>query len=134
MSMKLLTSSNSLGFFYSSFHHNYSPDLNPAEEAFSYIKGYLKKHDTLLQCGVSLTDIIQAGFDSITTTQCQSWITHSGYVKHLMYHRKSKTQFIHVCKHNVTTSFALLYPVCIDCLEICILYVLIVCRFVSCMY
>ena len=58
----------------------YSPDLNPAEEAFSYIKGYLKKHDTLLQCGVSLTDIIQAGFDSITTTQCQSWITHSGYV------------------------------------------------------
>ena len=58
----------------------YSPHLNPAEEAFSYIKGYLKKHDTLLQCGVSLTDVIQAGFDSITATQCQSWITHSGYV------------------------------------------------------
>ena len=55
----------------------YSPDLNTAEEAFSYIKGYLKKHDTLLQCGVSLTDIIQAG---VTATQCQSWITHSGYV------------------------------------------------------
>ena len=58
----------------------YSPHLNPAEEAFSYIKGYLKKHDTLLQCGVSLTDVIQAGFDSITATQCQSWITRSGYV------------------------------------------------------
>ena len=23
----------------------YSPDMNPAEEAFSYVKGYLKKHD-----------------------------------------------------------------------------------------
>ena len=26
----------------------YSPDLNPAEEAFSYVKGYLRKHDALL--------------------------------------------------------------------------------------
>lgn len=28
----------------------YSPDLNPLEEVFSYVKGYLKKHDLLLQC------------------------------------------------------------------------------------
>ena len=27
----------------------YSPDLNPLEEAFSYVKQYLKKHDDLLQ-------------------------------------------------------------------------------------
>jgi len=27
----------------------YSPVLNPAEEAFSYIKSYLKKHDEMLQ-------------------------------------------------------------------------------------
>ena len=27
----------------------YSPDLNPVEEAFSYIKNYLQKHDQLLQ-------------------------------------------------------------------------------------
>jgi len=25
----------------------YSPDLNPAEEAFSYVKTYLRKHDML---------------------------------------------------------------------------------------
>ena len=63
-----------------SFLPAYSPDLNPAEEAFSYVKGYLRKHDALLQCGVNICDIIRAGFDSITATQCQSWITHSGYV------------------------------------------------------
>ena len=57
----------------------YSPDLNPAEEAFSYVKGYLKRHDTLLQCGIPLSDVIRAGFDSITDSQCQAWITHSGY-------------------------------------------------------
>ena len=28
----------------------YSPDLNPAEELFSYFKYYLKDHDEILQC------------------------------------------------------------------------------------
>ena len=27
----------------------YSPDLNPAEECFSYVKGYLREHDSILQ-------------------------------------------------------------------------------------
>ncbi len=38
----------------------YSPDLNPAEEAFSYIKGYLRKHDKLLQAVRNPVDIIKA--------------------------------------------------------------------------
>ena len=58
----------------------YSPDLNPVEEAFSYIKNYLRKHDQLLQAIVDSTDVIQAAIDSITTDHCNSWISHSGYM------------------------------------------------------
>ena len=57
----------------------YSPDLNPIEQAFSYIKYYLKEHDELLQVVTQPTAIIQAAFDSITAKQCQGWIKHSGY-------------------------------------------------------
>jgi transposase len=57
----------------------YSPDFNPAEEAFSYVKGYLKKHDQLLQSGAPLSTVVQAAFNSITEDQCNAWITDSGY-------------------------------------------------------
>lgn len=57
----------------------YSPDLNPIEETFSYIKSYLKKHEAILQCVPNPINIISAAFDSITALQCQSWISHSGY-------------------------------------------------------
>ena len=50
----------------------YSPDFNPAEETFSYAKGYLKKHKDLLQPGVPLHYILQAAFDSITDKHCES--------------------------------------------------------------
>ena len=50
----------------------YSPDLNPIEEAFSYIKGYLRKHDELIQ--------IKMAFDSISGEHCQAWISDSGYL------------------------------------------------------
>ena len=57
----------------------YSPDLNPAEEAFSYVKSYLRKHDVMLQSGAPLPTVVQAAFNSITEDQCNSWITDSGY-------------------------------------------------------
>ncbi len=57
----------------------YSPDLNPMEEAFSYVKYYLKKHDQLLQVIPDPTPVIQSAFTSITSEHCTSWITHSGY-------------------------------------------------------
>ena len=57
----------------------YSPDLNPAEKALSFVKSYLKKHDVLLQSGAPLSPVVHAAFDSITEDQCNSWITHSGY-------------------------------------------------------
>ena len=57
----------------------YSPDLNPAEEAFSSVKAYLRRHDALLQSGAPLSILVQAAFDLITVSQCNSWITDSGY-------------------------------------------------------
>ena len=58
----------------------YSPDLNPIEEAFSYVKNYLRKHDQLLQAIVDPTDVIQAAIDSITQDHTNAWINHSGYI------------------------------------------------------
>ena len=58
----------------------YSPDLNPVEEAFSYVKSYLRKHDQLLQAINDPCDIIQAAIDSITPNHCNGWINDSGYV------------------------------------------------------
>ena len=57
----------------------YSPDLNPAEEAFSFVKTYLKKHDVMLQSNAPVSAVLQGAFDSITEDQCNSWITDSGY-------------------------------------------------------
>ena len=59
----------------------YSPDLNPIEEAFSYVKSYLRKHTHLLQTvpNIYTQEIIKAAFYSITPELCRSWIHHSGY-------------------------------------------------------
>ena len=57
----------------------YSSDFIPAEEAFSYVKGYLRKHDNLLQAGAPLQYILQAAFESITDKHCESWINDCGY-------------------------------------------------------
>ena len=57
----------------------YSPDLNPAEELFSYVKYYLKSHDEILQYSSDSKDIIKSAFESVTNEQCNKWITHSGY-------------------------------------------------------
>ena len=59
----------------------YSPDLNPAEECFSYVKAYLRKHDSLLQHITDPTPIIKAAFQSVTTEHSKAWIQHSGYCK-----------------------------------------------------
>ena len=57
----------------------YSPDLNPLEEAFSYIKQYLRKHDELLQAIADPRDVIRQAFQSITAEHCNSWISHAHY-------------------------------------------------------
>lgn len=57
----------------------YSPDYNPIEETFSYIKYYLKKHDDILQALSDPCSIIKSAFYSITPEHCLQWIEHSGY-------------------------------------------------------
>jgi transposase len=54
----------------------YSPDFNPIETAFSYVKQYLKKHDDVLAAFNNPGSLVQSAFDSITIEHCQAWISH----------------------------------------------------------
>lgn len=56
----------------------YSPDYNPIEEAFSFVKSFLRHHDDLLQSLPDPTIVIREAFNTIGE-HCNSWITHSGY-------------------------------------------------------
>lgn len=61
----------------------YSPDYNPCEEMFSYVKYYLKDHDELLRYSTSIQvfrQILNAAFLSVTDSQCKQWIAHAGYI------------------------------------------------------
>lgn len=58
----------------------YSPDLNPIEETFSYIKSYLRKHDDILQSITDPSSVVRAAFNSITPNHCSQWIADSRYV------------------------------------------------------
>lgn len=57
----------------------YSPDYNPIEETFSYIKSYLREHDDLLQATGNICSVLESAFHSITAHHCLQWIKHSGY-------------------------------------------------------
>lgn len=59
----------------------YSPDLNPIEEAFSKVKGYLKANDLAIQSvpDDELQDFILSGFASITESDCTQWFRDCGY-------------------------------------------------------
>ena len=53
----------------------YSPDLNPIEEAFGYIKGYLKEHEELIDAFPNPIPIVQSAFDSVTEQQALGWVS-----------------------------------------------------------
>ena len=57
----------------------YSPDYNPIEEFFSYVKYYLKAHDDIIQTIDDPTPIIHSAFQSVKKCNCEGWIDHSGY-------------------------------------------------------
>ena len=44
----------------------YSPDFNPCEELFSYIKYYLKDHNLIFGCMDEPLEILKSGFNSVT--------------------------------------------------------------------
>ena len=56
----------------------YSPDLNPIELAFSFVKHYLKDHEDIMHF-VPPTQLVRSAFSSITKEMCNSWIFHCGY-------------------------------------------------------
>lgn len=57
----------------------YSPDLNPIEEVFSKVKGYLKENEIAYRATNEPRVIILSAFTSITPQDCVNYITHSGY-------------------------------------------------------
>ena len=57
----------------------YSPDYNPIEELFSYLKYYLKEHEDLIQVIPTPIPIIEAALDSVTKSKCHGWINDCGY-------------------------------------------------------
>ena len=57
----------------------YSPELNPVEEAFSYIKYFLKLHEDMLEANNNPISLIEAAIETISVEMCNQWITHSGY-------------------------------------------------------
>ena len=57
----------------------YSPDMNPTEEAFSYIKSYLKLHEDIMEATGNTIQLIKSAIDNITVNMCNKWITDSGY-------------------------------------------------------
>ena len=58
----------------------YSPDLNPAEEVFSKIKGIMKQNDALFQACNAPRVFLAMAFGMVTKEDCCSFITHSGYL------------------------------------------------------
>ena len=68
---------NSVGVL-SFFLPPYSPDYNPIELAFSYIKHYLREHEDIIH-HVTPTHLIQSAFNSLTPELCTKWIQHCGY-------------------------------------------------------
>ena len=57
----------------------YSPDLNPVEELFSYLKYYLKEHENLIESIPSPIPVIKEGLDSVSSSKCNAWINDSNY-------------------------------------------------------
>ena len=57
----------------------YSPNLNPMEEAFSYVKYFLQEHSDIVDALDDPIQVLHSAFNSITSSHCNRWITHSGY-------------------------------------------------------
>lgn len=55
------------------------PPYSPIEELFSYIKYYLKAHDDIIEAVGDPLPIIHSAFQSVSKSQCDGWINHSGY-------------------------------------------------------
>jgi DDE superfamily endonuclease len=64
----------------------YSPDLNPIEEAFSFVKSYLRRHGDRFRHAVASKKkelplmFLYEALDQITPDHAKGWMRHSGYL------------------------------------------------------
>ena len=64
----------------------YSPDLNPIEECFSWVKKYIERHGQRFRDVVELGDeadpylFLYHVLDQVPISACQAWFQHSGYI------------------------------------------------------
>ncbi len=59
------------------FLPSYSPDLNPIEEAFSKIKGLVRKVGARIR--EALVEAIGRALAAVTPEDAASWFAHAGY-------------------------------------------------------
>ncbi len=59
------------------FLPSYSPDLNPIEEAFSKIKGIVRKVGARTR--EALEEAIAAALSAVTPEDAAGWFAHAGY-------------------------------------------------------
>jgi transposase len=65
------------------FLPSYSPDLNPIEEAFSKIKGIVRK--LAARTHEALSEAIAEALSAITPADVAGWFTHCGYEVEVQY-------------------------------------------------
>lgn len=57
----------------------YSPDLNPAEQAFSFIKSWLRRHESEVVNDATRPWLIHCAAEAITPEMSVGWIQNCGY-------------------------------------------------------
>ena len=64
----------------------YSPDLNPIEEVFSFIKAYLRRFGDRFRQDVASNQkelplmFLYEALDEISAEHAKGWMRHSGYI------------------------------------------------------
>ena len=59
----------------------YSPDFNPIEEAFSFIKAWLQRHKSHYISPEQLPALIHAAISEITPELAMVWMQDCGYIE-----------------------------------------------------
>lgn len=64
----------------------YSPDLNPIEECFSFVKTYIRRHGQEFRTAVESGDenapysFLYGALNEVTAEMSINWFKHSGYM------------------------------------------------------
>jgi hypothetical protein len=64
----------------------YSPDYNPIEEMFSFVKAYIRRHGEQFRAAVEFGDeaspyvFLYEALSDITTSRARGWFNHCGYM------------------------------------------------------